>query len=708
MLARFHILYLGQNRREAKIGIGEVKQFFNLYHHGFIKVAVCVPEVRVADTSFNAVATVRLAEEATANHAILALFPEMGISAYSNEDLFHQDALLTGVLDALEHIIRATRELSLILVIGAPLQIDCRLFNCGIVLWRGRILGIAVKSYLPNYREFYEGRQFSPAEEALSKTIDLCGQESIPFGADIIFEVGNIKHFRFFIEICEDAWVPIPPSSFAALAGATLIGNLSASNITVGKSEYRHSLAANQSARCLAAYLYAAAGQGESSTDLAWDGHAMIYENGNLLTESERFLQKPQVIYADVDLDRLAQDRMRLTSFGQNACTHRERLMGFRRVSFFVDLPEGRMLLTREYPRFPYIPADPAKREQRCYEAYNIQVQGLAQRLKSSGIPNVVLGISGGLDSTQALIVAAKTMDLLNLPRANVKAYTMPGFATTDKTYTNARRLMDALGVEANELDIRPACMQMLKDIGHPYVAGEKLYDVTFENVQAGERTSHLFRIANMRNALVVGTGDLSELALGWCTYGVGDHMSHYNVNVSVPKTLIQHLIRWVAKSGQFAPDTSEILLAILDTEISPELIPARDGDQPGQKTEAVIGPYELQDFNNFYTTRFGYLPTKIAFMAYCTWRDKSHGLWPEVPEEKRHEYTIGEIKRWLKVYLFRFFKLSQYKRSCVPNGPKVGSGGSLSPRGDYRAPSDSEATVWLENAEKIPERDDV
>ncbi|PJC73576.1 MAG: NAD(+) synthase [Syntrophobacterales bacterium CG_4_8_14_3_um_filter_49_14] len=692
----------------SKMGAEVVKQFFNLYHHGFIKVAVCIPEVKIGDTSFNTAATLRLAGEAAADNAILALFPEMGISAYSNEDLFHQDALLTGVLDALEHIVRATRGLNLILVIGAPLQVDCRLFNCAVVLYRGRILGVAVKSYLPNYREFYEGRQFSPAEEALPKTVALCGQEDIPFGADIIFAVGNIKNFRFFIEICEDAWAPIPPSSFAALAGATIIGNLSASNITVGKSEYRHGLAANQSARCLAAYLYAAAGPGESTTDLAWDGHAMIYENGNLLAESERFLQKPQVIYADVDMDRLAQDRMRLTSFGQNARTHRERLLGFRRILFSVDLPPERLLLTREYPRFPYLPADPARRDQRCYEAYNIQVQGLTQRLKSSGIPNVVLGISGGLDSTQALIVATRAMDLLNLPRTNVKAYTMPGFATTDKTYTNAGRLMEALGVEANELDIRPACMQMFKDIGHPYATGEKLYDVTFENVQAGERTSHLFRIANMRNALVVGTGDLSELALGWCTYGVGDHMSHYNVNVSVPKTLIQHLIRWIAKSGQFSLETSGILIDILDTQISPELIPGIDGDQPAQKTEAVIGPYELQDFNNFYTTRFGYLPTKIAFMAYCTWRDKTRGLWPDVPEEKRNEYTIGEIKRWLKVYLLRFFKLSQYKRSCVPNGPKVGSGGSLSPRGDYRAPSDSEATIWLENAEKIPERDDV
>ncbi len=685
----------------------EKREYFNLYNHGFIRVAVCIPELKVADAPFNVSRTIELVKKASANNAILALFPELGISAYSNEDLFHQDALLTSVVDGLTEILQATRELNIILVIGAPLRVDFRLFNCGIVLYRGRILGIAVKSYLPNYREFYEGRQFSPAEGARSKVIDICGQEDVPFGADILFDVKNVNNFTFFIEICEDVWVPIPPSSYAAMAGATVIGNLSASNITVGKSDYRQSLASNQSARCISAYLYAAAGPGESTTDLAWDGHAMIYENGNLLAESERFSWQSQLIYGDVDLDRLAQDRMRMNSFGQNACTHRERLERFRQVSFNVIPVEKRILLDREYPRFPYIPADPGKRDQRCYEAYNIQVHGLAQRLKSSEIENVVIGISGGLDSTHALIVAARTMDLLGLPRSNVKAYTMPGFATSEKTYTNAVKLMKAIGVEANEIDIKPSCMQMLRDVGHPFAEGKKLYDITFENIQAGERTSHLFRIANMKKALVVGTGDLSELALGWCTYGVGDHMSHYSVNASVPKTFIQHLIRWVAHSSLFEKATSEVLLDILETEISPELIPGIDGDQPAQKTESVIGPYDLQDFNNFFITRFGYLPTKVAFMAYCTWKDKTKGQWPDVPKKKRNQYTIGEIKRWLTIYLQRFFKLSQYKRSCIPNGPKVGSGGSLSPRGDYRAPSDSEATVWLENAKNIPERDD-
>ncbi len=687
-----------------------MKQFFNLYNQGFIRTAVCIPEVKVADTAFNVDKTLELATQAAAENAIFALFPELGISAYSNEDLFHQDALLRSVETGLQQIIKATKQLNMILVVGAPLQVDSRLFNCGIVIYWGKILGVAVKSYLPNYREFYEGRQFRPAEEALSATIDLCGQENIPFGADLLFEVKNIKHFKFFIELCEDVWVPIPPSSFAAMAGATVIGNLSASNITIGKAEYRQSLAANQSARCVAAYLYAAAGPGESTTDLAWDGHAMIHENGNLLAESQRFATQPQIIYSDIDMDRLAQDRMRLTSFSQNARTHKDRLASFRHISFPVDIPgtasSEKIILQREYPRFPYIPEDPAKRGQRCYEAYNIQVQGLAKRIQSSGIPHVVIGISGGLDSTHALIVAARTMDLLERPRSGIKAYTMPGFATTDKTYNNSLRLMKALGVEANELDIRPSCLQMLKDIGHPFAEGQNIYDITFENIQAGERTSHLFRLANMRNALVVGTGDLSELALGWCTYGVGDHMSHYNVNASVPKTLIQHLIRWVAESVIFSPEASAVLLDILETEISPELIPGTQGAQPAQKTEAVVGPYELQDFTNFYITRFGYMPTKIAFMAYCTWRDKNRGHWPNIPETKRHQYTIGEIKQWLEVYLYRFFKMSQFKRSCIPNGPKVGSGGSLSPRGDYRAPSDSEATAWLVDTNNIPDTD--
>ena len=683
-------------------------EFFNLYNHGFIRVAVGVPEVRVADAGFNAARTVELMEQAAQHKAILVLFPELGLSAYSCEDLFHQQALLDGALAALQTVVRASERLNLITVVGLPLQVDHVLFNCAVVLYRGRILGVAPKTYLPNYREFYEQRQFTPAAAVYSTTLSLCGQEAIPFGERLLFRVQNVPAFSFFAEICEDLWVPIPPSSYAALAGATVLLNLSASNITVGKDEYRHSLVANQSARCLAAYLYSAAGTGESTTDLAWDGHAMVYENGSLVAESQRFQYASQLVCAEVDLERLAQERMRQNSFGQSLQHYRETLRQFREVRFSVELPAaGRLLCERLYDRFPFVPSDPALRDQRCYEAYNIQVQGLVKRLQSTGIRTIVLGISGGLDSTHALIVAARAMDLLGYPRTNILAYTMPGFATSARTLANARALMAAVGCQGHELDIRPSCEQMLRDLDHPYAHGEPVYDVTFENVQAGERTSHLFRLANYHRALVLGTGDLSELALGWCTYGVGDHMSHYAINASVPKTLIQFLIRWVADTAQLGQPASQVLRAILETEVSPELVPgALDGDQPSQKTEDIVGPYELQDFTLYYTTRLGYTPIKVAFLAYNSWRDHTQGSWPDIPEERRHAYSIGEIKRWLRVFAQRFFQLSQFKRSCIPNAPKVGSGGSLSPRGDYRAPSDSEATVWLEQIMHIPDDD--
>jgi NAD+ synthase (glutamine-hydrolysing) len=682
--------------------------FLNLYNHGFIRVAVGVPEVQVADPEFNAAKTLGLMEQAVAEKAVLVLFPELGLSAYSCEDLFHQQALLNGTLDALQTVLTASTDMNLIAVIGVPLQVQHLLFNCAVVLYRGQILGVVPKTYPPNYREFYELRQFAPASSATRAAISLCGQDDIPFGERLLFQAGDDPRFTFFAEICEDLWVPIPPSSYAALAGATVLLNLSASNVTIGKAEYRHSLAANQSARCLAAYLYTAAGTGESTTDLAWDGQAMVYENGTLIAESERFSYASQLVAADLDLERLSQERMRQTSFAQSVQRHRDDVGQFHTIRFPVALPAtDRLLLDRVYDRFPYVPADPTVRDRRCYEAYNIQVQGLVKRLKSSRISNVVLGISGGLDSTHALIVAARAMDVLGYPRAHIKAYTMPGFATSKRTLANAWALMQAIGCEAREVDIRPSCEQMLRDLGHPYARGEPVYDITFENVQAGERTSHLFRLANYHQALVLGTSDLSELALGWSTYGVGDHMSHYNVNASVPKTLIQYLIRWVADTEQLGSEASAVLWAILETEFSPELIPGDiDGDQPGQRTEALVGPYELQDFNIYYTTRLGYLPTKVAFLSYCCWRDRTHGRWPDIPAEQRHQYTIGEIKHWLSVFLWRFFQISQFKRSCVPNAPKVGSGGSLSPRGDYRAPSDSEATVWLEQLKRIPDLD--
>ena len=681
------------------------QNFLDVRSHGFVRVAVVIPRVHLADPMKNAAAHAEALQQVYDRGAQYALCPELGVTGYSAQDLFFSETLKRAALEALQALLRRSQGWRGMLVsVGMPIDTPASLQNCAVSFMHGKVYAVAPKSYPPNYREFYEGRHFGRAGEATAKTITLFGRTA-PFGADLLLKSSVNPDFVVHTEICEDLWTPVPPSSWLAMAGATIICNPSASSAIIGKPEYRQLLVKSTSARLLSAYIYSGAGQGESTTDLAWDGHAMIYENGNLLGESERFQQRSQVVCADLDLESLAQDRMRMTTFGRNAFNHKEKLAAFRRVFFTADFPGGEILLEREYPRFPYIPADPLRRDQRCYEAYNIQVQGLSKRLQSSGINNVVIGISGGLDSTQALIVAARTMDLLNLPRSNIKAYTMPGFATTDKTYKNALKLMESLGVEANEIDIKPGSLQMLKDIGHPFAQGKKLYDITFENVQAGERTSHLFRLANMRDAIVVGTGDLSELALGWCTYGVGDHMSHYNVNVSVPKTLIQHLIRWVARTVVFSRETSEILFDILETEITPELVPGKRKDVPAQKTEALVGPYELHDFTTFYITRFGFLPTKIAFMAYCTWKDKTKGHWPDVPEEKRHAYTLKEIKHWLSVYLLRFFKYSQFKRSCLPNGPKVGSGGSLSPRGDYRAPSDSEATVWLENVKEIPER---
>ncbi|GIV79154.1 NAD(+) synthase [Litorilinea aerophila] len=673
--------------------------FDSIYSHGFIRAAVCIPHVRVADPAFNVERTIALARRASEQQAAVALFPELGLSAYSNDDLFHQDALLDASRSALIQLIDASRDLTPVLLVGAPLRFENKLFNCAVVVYRGQVLGIVPKTYIPNYREFYEKRQFASARDAVAREVPFL-DTTVPFGNDLIFEATNVAGFALHAEICEDVWTPIPPSTYAALAGATVLANLSASNITVGKADYRRDLCASQSGKCIAAYLYSAAGPGESTTDLAWDGHALIYENNTLLAESQRFAADEQVITADIDLERLIQDRMRMTSFQDSVADHRERLRTLRRVPFHFQVPAGPVPLQRTIYRFPYVPSDPTSLDERCYEVYNIQVHGLMKRLQATGIQKVVIGVSGGLDSTQALIVAARTMDRLGLPRENILAYTMPGFATSRTTRNNAHALMKALGVSAHEIDIRPSALQMLRDIGHPFANEEEVYDVTFENVQAGERTSHLFRLANFHGGLVLGTGDLSELALGWATYGVGDHMSHYNVNASVPKTLIQYLIRWVANTHQFGEEASRILHAILETEISPELIPHRNGDQerPAQSTEAKIGPYELQDFNLYYITRFGFRPSKVAYLAYHAWRDKNQGPWPDLlPLDKRHEYDLATIKKWLEVFLYRFFQISQFKRSALPNGPKVGSGGSLSPRGDWRAPSDSESVVWLE-----------
>jgi NAD+ synthase (glutamine-hydrolysing) len=656
--------------------------FFNLYRHGFARVALATPVVRIADPMANAGATLALMRAAAKQKAVVAVFPELGLSAYSCEDLFHQQALLRASEQALAWLLSQSKSLPLAAFVGLPVTVDGLLYNCAALICQGQLLGLVPKTYLPNYREFYELRQFTPGGDG-AKDI-LYANQVIPFGP-LIFKLKENQKLRLFAEICEDLWVPVPPSSYAALAGATVVANLSASNIVIGKHQYRKDLAGNQSARCIAAYLYSAAGAGESTTDLAWDGHAMAYENGSLLAESQRFSTQAGLTFADLDLERLEADRMRQNSFGESMRRHAAETARFRTVDFSVPLPDGKILLDRKIEKFPYVPGDPATRDARCEEVYRIQVAGLATRMRATGTKKLVIGVSGGLDSTQALLVCARVMDELELPRTNILAYTMPGFATSTRTRSSAWQLMRAVGASPGEIDIRPSCMQMFKDMGHPYAKGRKQYDIAFENVQAGERTSHLFRLANHNGGLVVGTGDLSELALGWATYGVGDHMSHYNVNVSVPKTLIQYLIGWVARSGQFDLPVKKALERVLATEISPELIPGN------QKTEDTVGPYELQDFHLYYTLRFGYAPSKVAFLAWHAWRGK---------------YGIAGIKKWLGVFLTRFFQTSQFKRSALPNGPKVGSGGSLSPRGDWRAPSDGNAAVWLADLANVPAKE--
>ena len=496
-----------------KVKQNMTSQFFNLYSHDFARVAVATPHCRVADPAYNAAQTIAMAKEAADNGAVLVAFPELGLSAYTCDDLFHQRALLDACEAALQDIVKASQQLSIVMLVGLPLRVGHILFNCAAVVAGGKIQGIVPKTYLPNYAEFYEARQFASADCATADSVTLAGQ-SVPFGESLLFEIANLPLLRFHIEICEDVWVPIPPSSFAALAGATVLVNLSASNALVGKANYRYQLVSQQSARCLSAYVYSSAGNGESSTDLAWDGQSLICENGEMLAESERYSDKPQLIFADIDLERLSRERMRTTTFGQSVRRHQAEVAAFKVVSFAVDLPLEKVgALRRKVERFPYVPANAQRRDERCQEVYNIQVQALVQRLSASAMSKVIIGVSGGLDSTHALLVCAKAMDKLGLPRSNIIAVTMPGFATSDRTLQQARQLMEIVGCSASEVDIRPSCLQMLKDIGHPYSEGHEVYDITFENVQAGERTNHLFRLANFSNGIVIGTGDLSELA---------------------------------------------------------------------------------------------------------------------------------------------------------------------------------------------------
>jgi NAD+ synthase (glutamine-hydrolysing) len=670
----------------------------SLYAHGFARVAACTIAGRVGDPAANAEAVLAEAHACHAEGAALCVFPELALSSYAIDDLLMQDALLDAVATAVDALVAASRTLRPLILVGAPLRWRNRLYNCALAIQGGRLLGVVPKAYPPNYREFYEHRHFASGATIAGQQVKVGAQEA-PFGFDLLFEASDLPGFVVHAEVCEDLWVPLPPSSVAALSGATVLANLSASNITIGKADTRHLLTRAQSARCLAAYIYAAAGVGESTTDLAWDGQVTIDENGANLAASERFPLGAQHAIADIDLDLLRQERLRQGTFDDNA----GRLVGvaFRRIPFALDPPQDDLGLQRRIERFPFVPADPARLAQDCFEAYNIQVSGLVQRLGAIGVKRVVIGVSGGLDSTHALIVAARAFDRLGYARSDILAYTMPGFATGDETKANALALMGALGATARELDIRPAATQMLGDLGHPFAKGEPLYDITFENVQAGLRTDYLFRLANQQDAIVLGTGDLSELALGWCTYGVGDQMSHYNVNGGVPKTLIQHVLRWVVEEGLFAADVGQTLTRILATEISPELVPVAAGETP-QSTEAKVGPYELQDFNLYYTLRYGFRPSKIAFLARHAWGDVEAGAWPPgFPHERRRAYDDAAILKWLDVFVRRFFAFSQFKRSAMPNGPKVTAGGSLSPRGDWRAPSDGNAAAWLADLEK-------
>jgi NAD+ synthase (glutamine-hydrolysing) len=675
--------------------------FYSAYAHGFARVAACTLPVTVADPAANAAQVVAMAQEAHEAGVAVAVFPELCLTGYAIDDLFLQSTLLDATVAAIDAVVAASTDLRPVLVVGAPLVYGTRVHNCAVIIQRGRILGVAPKSYLPTYREFYERRWFAPGDDLRGRSITLAGQ-TVPFGPDLIFRATDVANLDLHVEVCEDMWVPIPPSSEAALAGATVLANLSGSPITIARAEDRTLLVRSASARCSAAYVFAAAGQGESTTDLSWDGQTMVYECGDLLAEGDRFPDSARMTVADVDLDRVRQERLRQGTFDDNRRTYHDRVAQFRTVEFELQPPSGDIGLRRKVDRFPFVPDDPERLALDCYEGYNIQVSGLEQRLSYIGTPKAVLGVSGGLDSTHALIVAARAMDRLGRPRSDIHAFSMPGFATGDATRSRASRLAKSLGVTFEELDITASAQQMLADIDHPFAEGQEVYDVTFENVQAGLRYDYLFRLANHRGGIVVGTGDLSELALGWCTYGVGDQMSHYNVNAGVPKTLIQHLIRWVAGNGEFDQDTNDLLREIVEQEITPELIPTREDELP-QSTESSVGPYNLQDFTLFHVLRQGARPTRIAFLAWHAWRDAAAGQWPPAfPQARRVAYDLADIRHWLDVFIRRFFA-SQFKRSALPNGPKVSGGGTMSPRGDWRMPSDAAPTAWLADLERVP-----
>ena len=656
---------------------------------GLVRVGVAVPRTKVADCKHNADRIIKLMEKAEASRISVLVFPELSITGYTCADLFQQIPLRKAALEALSEIAIASRKFKGLTLVGMPIAANDQLFNCAVAVQNGKVLAVIPKSFIPNYKEFYERRWFSPAENSGVSEIQING-ESVPFGTDILLAARELKELLVGVEICEDLWVPIPPSSFQALAGATLLLNLSASNELIGKAGYRKQLVSNQSGRCVAAYAYCSSGTGESSTDLVFSGHCMIAENGSILCENQRFEQDDVLLFSDIDCERLEIDRLRANSFGDNKRGSYGQ-KDFRLIPFSTGRKTAVENLSREIDAHPFVPRGKERLDERCHEIFQIQVSALTKRLESVPNANLTIGVSGGLDSTLSLLLLCKTADALGIPRKRIKAITMPGFGTTSRTKGNAGKLMKHLGVESDEIDIKPLCFEELKALKHkPFgINIEKLslekfieklsdlqegsQDLVFENVQARMRTSLL-----MNSGFVIGTGDLSELALGWCTYNA-DHMSMYNPNASIPKTLVKFLVEWAAEN-QFDSDARRVLKDIVATEISPELLPAGKDGKIAQKTEASIGPYELNDFFLFYLLRFGMSPTKIHYLAKQAKFDKY--------------YSEKEISSCLKLFLKRFFA-NQFKRSCLPDGPKVGSV-SLSPRGDWRMPSDAELSSWL------------
>ena len=640
-------------------------------NYGFVKVAAAVPIVQGADCFYNIEKIEGLMRQASEKGVQIIAFPELSVTGYTCLDLFAQQTLLDGAEEALLQLVSNTADLDILTIVGVPLRTENRLINAAVVFQKGAIRGVVPKTYLPNYKEFQEQRWFTSATELRESTISI-GEEEYPMGSHLLFRSGRLTAG---IEICEDLWVPVPPSSLLAMEGANIIFNLSASNELIGKHAYLRSLICQQSARCMAGYVYASSGFGESSTDLVFAGNGIIAENGNLLAESPRFTMEEQLVISEIDIETLQNDRQVNTSFmyGTSGLPKEKAQV----VDFQVRIPDG-FSLTRPVDPHPFTPSGEALKE-RCEEIFHIQVAGLAKRLVHAHAQTAVVGISGGLDSTLALLVTVMTFDALKMPRGQIIGITMPGFGTTDRTYTNACDLIRSLGVTLKEIPIKEACLQHFRDIDHD----PSVHDVTYENSQARERTQLLMDVANQKNGLVIGTGDLSELALGWATYN-GDHMSMYGVNGSIPKTLVKYLVEWVANHK--VDDASRLtLLDIVDTPISPELIPADENGNIKQKTEDLVGPYELHDFFLYHFLRFGSYPSKIYFLAQKAFA----GI-----------YDNATVKKWLYTFFRRFFQ-QQFKRSCLPDGPKVGSV-SLSPRGDWRMPSDAVSRLWLEEIERI------